>query len=112
MKADDFHIEMISSLPAWVRSLPNPTHKTCLLSAVGDLKGSLVPFIVRSRFNLFFIVMILLSAFSPNNLICFKEYDVPLSLAPRYNQEYTELSSYFPSTWMSKINLKIVHFEY
>jgi hypothetical protein len=29
---------------AWVRSLPTPTHKTCLLSAVGDLKWSLVPF--------------------------------------------------------------------
>ena len=24
--------------PAWVRSPPTPTHKTCLLSAVGDLK--------------------------------------------------------------------------
>ncbi len=23
---------------AWVRSPPTPTHKTCLLSAVGDLK--------------------------------------------------------------------------
>jgi hypothetical protein len=28
---------------AWVRSPPTPTHKTCLLSAVGDLKLSLVP---------------------------------------------------------------------
>jgi hypothetical protein len=28
---------------AWVRSPPTPTHKTCLLSAVGDLKWSLVP---------------------------------------------------------------------
>ncbi len=29
---------------ALVRSPPTPTHKTCLLSAVGDLKWSLVPF--------------------------------------------------------------------
>ncbi len=29
---------------AWVRSPPTPTHKTCLLSAVGALKLSLVPF--------------------------------------------------------------------
>ncbi len=30
---------------AWVRSQPTPTHKTCLLSAIGDLKWSLVPFL-------------------------------------------------------------------
>ncbi len=28
--------------PAWVRSPPTPTHTMCLLSAVGDLKWSLV----------------------------------------------------------------------
>ncbi len=28
---------------AWVRTPPTPTHKTCRLSAVGDLKWSLVP---------------------------------------------------------------------
>ncbi len=37
------HTLLFWSGPAWVRSPPTPTHKTCLLSAVGDLKWSLVP---------------------------------------------------------------------
>ncbi len=35
-----------------------------------------------------------------------KEYDIPFSLAPRYDKEFTEWLFYFPSTYISEIKFK------
>ncbi len=35
-----------------------------------------------------------------------KEFDIPESLIPRYNKDYTELIFSFPSTFLSRIKFK------
>ncbi len=47
------HTLLFRSGPASVRSPPTPTHETCLLSAIGDLKWSLAPFFLLTVSSIF-----------------------------------------------------------
>jgi hypothetical protein len=40
-----------------------------------------------------------------------KEYDIPFSLAPKYNKEFTELFYYSPSTAIYEIKFKSILFQ-
>jgi hypothetical protein len=39
-----------------------------------------------------------------------KEYNIPFSLAPKYNKESNEILFHFPSTSISEIKFKIILF--
>ncbi len=96
----------------WVRSPPTPTHKTCLPSAVGDLKWSLVSpslfFVLRSHFVSFcwFFICLLFFSLFPKLLYCYHHFLYCSHHQPAIRKIYWHIKTDFKSNRNKTSNKK------